>query len=149
MKRMKKYFLIFALMLMAMGLSFTVVSCSSDDNENNSLVIEKENIVGTWELKGWGNDILFTTYTNGYLTFSSDGTLTAKGKRNQIYGHYVCQGDKIEMDYATTKIGYTNEEDYFFEENLRNVTKYSFTKKGNLRLYYSIDEYFELTLIQS
>ena len=28
---MKKYFLIFALMLMAMGLSFTVVSCSSDD----------------------------------------------------------------------------------------------------------------------
>lgn len=29
---MKKNFLIFALMLMAMGLSFTVVSCSSDDD---------------------------------------------------------------------------------------------------------------------
>lgn len=31
---MKKKFLIFALMLMAVGMSLTVVSCSSDDDDN-------------------------------------------------------------------------------------------------------------------
>ena len=31
---MKKKFLIFALMLMAVGMSLTVVSCSSDDDED-------------------------------------------------------------------------------------------------------------------
>ena len=142
---MKQYFFVFALLLMAVGMPFTVVSCSSD-NDDYVDVVDRD-IVGKWELSGWTKDGAFTSYSRGYISFLSDKTLKGKGYLNQIEGHYTCHGNKIAIDdYVTTKIGYTNQEDYFFEENLKNVTRYSFTNKGHLRLYYSGNDYFDLII---
>ena len=51
---MKKKFLIFALMLMAVGMSLTVVSCSSDDDKYlfpNDEQLYINDILGVWEME--------------------------------------------------------------------------------------------------
>ena len=56
---MKKIFLIFSLMLMAVGLSFTVVSCSSDDDKYlfpNDEQLYINELLGVWEMERSNSD---------------------------------------------------------------------------------------------
>ena len=129
--------------ILLLALSFA--TCNSGDD---SYVIEDGEIIGTWELNGWCIDGDFTNYTRGSVTFLPDGTLKGRGYMNQLVGAYVCQGNNIKIDYGQTKIGYMHDEDSFFEENLKNVTRYAFTNKGHLILYFSGNDYFELTIKQ-
>lgn len=58
---MKKKFLIFALMLIAVGISFTVVSCSSDDDDN---VVQEA--AATEEVKAFFEKDFSTNYSDIY-----------------------------------------------------------------------------------
>lgn len=67
-KKMKKYFYLFFVALFA-TMSFTLTSCSDDDDEPNDP--NNENIVGTWER---ATNIDDDWWQKDYIQFKADGT---------------------------------------------------------------------------
>lgn len=120
------------------GIFIFLLFLMSCDNENDNSVI-----TGTWKLVGYGSEESFKTCDYGRLSFYSDGTFTGVGYLNQLEGEYSCNGDKINLTYVKTKIGYLDKELYFFEDNLRKSERFCFPTKGRLRLFYGEKEFFE------
>lgn len=133
---MNKKCLFFICLLMAI---ISLSSCDSDNQDSYDYTA----ITGKWSLVGFGSEESFKTCDYGYLIFYSNGTLEGRGYINELQGEYRCSGDNIKLSYSSTKIGYTDAEFYFFEDNLKNSKRFCFPVKGHLRLYYNEKEYFE------
>ena len=148
MKRISLFY-ISTLMLFATGFS----GCSSDNDsieynsENSPMEKNETSIHGTWEYISYGNGVTSVPCTmSRTLTFYPNGKLEGKGAGNELFGTYVCHDSEFEMvSLGGTKIGFIDEEIVSFEENLHKVNKYSITKDGHLRLYYSGSDYFEFS----
>ena len=123
-------------------LLIVIISLLSCDSENQNSY-DNTAITGKWNLVGYGSEESFKTCDYGYLTFYYDGMLEGRGFRNEFQGMYSCSGDRIKLSYGSTKIGYTDAEFYFFEDNLKNSERFCFPVKGRLRLFYSGNEFFE------
>ena len=137
----KKILFFVGMLLLAAGFA----GCSSDDDEA-PIEYNETSIYGTWEYICHGNGaISIPCEKNRKLTFYPNGKLEGRGDGNELLGNYVCHATEIEINLGTTEIYFTNEEIVFFEENLYKVNKYSFTKDGHLRLYYSGSDYFEFS----
>ncbi len=123
-------------------LLIVIISLSNCDSDNQNSY-DSTAITGKWNLVGYGSEESFKTFDYGYLTFYPDGTLEGRGYLNELNGYYCCHGDNIKLSYSSTKIGYTDGELYYFEENLKKTERYCFPAKGRLRLFYSENDFFE------
>ena len=121
--------------------------CSKSDDEEAPVEYSETSIYGTWEYICYGNGMASVPCAmSRTLTFYPNGKLEGKGAGNELFGTYVCHDSEFEMvSLGGTKIGFIDEEIVSFEENLHKVNKYSITKDGHLRLYYSGSDYFEFS----
>lgn len=84
------------LLLLLLVLPFVFGSCSSDDDEDNSI---KDQIVGTWKLthldSGSGYIEVPSSMTQTYATFNQNGTYSGRGYLGNGTGTYNVSGKTI------------------------------------------------------
>lgn len=97
------------LLLFLLVLPFVFASCSSDDDEDDSI---KELIVGTWKLthldSGSGYMEVPSTMTQTYATFNKNGTYSGRGYFGNGTGTYNISG-KIIKCYVEDELYLTYE----------------------------------------
>ena len=130
-------------LLIALCMPLTI-SCSTNSLLSPPIETNESagfHIVGTWDMAGYGNSESYTKHPYGYLTLRADSTLYGWGL-NEMIGTYEIEGEKATFKYGKTKR--LSDHD-FLDIYLNRVTRYKLLDSDHLRLYYSDDDYMELT----
>ncbi|AIQ00288.1 hypothetical protein [Ornithobacterium rhinotracheale] len=138
---MKTKILFFSLFI---GLFVLTTACNNDDDPK-----PPTELIGQWKCLGFGN-------TNGefraiepteraeviyILHFKNDFTLSSATSTNSIWGKYnTYDSQTIKILLASTNVA-EFEDGGKYIKSLYDADHYSFTKKGNLQLFYSDTEY--------
>ncbi|MCK0206044.1 hypothetical protein [Ornithobacterium rhinotracheale] len=139
---MKTKILFFSLII---GLFALTTACNNDDDPK-----PPTELIGQWKCLGFGNTngefrvIEPTERAEGIyiLHFKSDFTFTGVTSTNEVGGKYKANNSKT---FKILSLGGTKINELFdgkkYVDALQKTQRYSFTKKGNLQLFYSDTEY--------
>ena len=127
------------------ALLLILAGCSSDDNDTNESILYYK----TWKLVSYGNEsnaVLKEAKGFEYvITFHPDGTYTGWAYGNKLEGEYKCYfGNIIRLNsFLITQMQVEGSDpDDFYLTHLCDISTYAIND-GELRLYYSKDEYFK------
>lgn len=104
---------LFSIVLLLTAMSFTLLSCSDDDEKVN---LSQSDLVGTWNVTAYATTDAYQDLPSGYIYIkvNSDNTYKVKFLTNTYSGKYIIDGD--------TMIGTTSDPitEYFRFESLDN-----------------------------
>lgn len=147
----RKIFLVLGLMAL-LTVDFTAISCGNNDDEAVTNVTRQvsSEIYGRWMLEGYvDNGIIVSLDSCGtkncYLSLEKDGSFNGR-ICNWFQGEYTfnMDGDFHFTDCFGTQIMSLDPDLMFMEEQMTQIKSF-WLEGGELRLYYSDEDYLRLT----